>query len=212
MPGYYLTISNGTLKMTRGSDKVAATFYMSIDSSDSSLRSIGVTLKKNQFHVNEKISTKNVKVTAFYANGKTKKVTNFTSNAAKLKSKKTGTKTLNITYKEGSISRTTTVPIKLVKKPSKVKKLKATVKIKKKKVSIKVNWKKASYGKGYEIYYGKKKKQHKYITQVKKNKITLNNSDGFKKGNTYYIHVRTYAKFNGKNEYSKYATIKIKTK
>ena len=212
MPGYYLTISNGTLKLTKGSDKVAATFYMGIDAKDSSLRSIGVTLKKDQFHVNEKISTKNVKVTAFYANGKTKKVTNFTSNASKLKSNKTGTKTLKITYKEGTISRTTTVPIKLVKKPSKVKKLKATVKVKKKKVTIKLSWKKAAYGKGYEIYYGKKKKQRKYITEVKKNKVTLNNSDGFKKGKTYYIHVCTFAKFNGKNEYSKYSTIKVKTK
>ncbi len=90
---------NGTLTVTKGSDKVAATFYTSLDSSDTSLRSIGVTMSKNEFFTGSKVSAKKAVVRAFYANGLTKKVTKFSSNAAKISTKKPGTKTLKITYK-----------------------------------------------------------------------------------------------------------------
>lgn len=212
-PGYYLTVVNGKLTMTKGADKVAATFYTGIDSSDASLRSISAVLKKNQFHVGEKINTKNVTVTAFYANGKTKKITKFTSNASKISTKKKGTQTLKITYKEGSISRTTNVSISLVPKPAKVKKLKASITVKKGTATVKLSWKKASYGKKYEISYGKTKKKHSYLTDTSKTSYTYKDYDKiFKKGNTYYLHVKTAASFNGKKEYSGYVTVKVKAK
>lgn len=205
-PGYYLTIVNGTLTVTKGSDTVAATFYTSLDSSDTSLRSIGVTMSKNEFFVGSKVSAKKATVKAFYANGITKKVTNFTSNAAKISTKKTGTKILKITYKEGGVSRTTTVPVVIRKKPAKVKKLKVASRAKK---SVKLKWKKSDGAAGYEISYGKKKKKRSYYRTVKTPKCTVKD---LKKNTSYYFHVRSYTTINGKKSYSKYTTVKAKTK
>lgn len=205
-PGYYLTIVNGTLTVTKGSDAVAATFYTSLDSSDRSLRSIGVTMARNEFFAGSKVSAGRATVRAFYANGITKKITKFTSNAAKIKTKKTGTKTLKITYKEGGISKTTTVPVVIRKKPAKVRKLKVASRAKK---SVRLKWKKSSGASGYEISYGKKKKKHSYYRTVKSAKCTV---EGLKKKTAYYFHVRSYTTLNGKKSYSKYTTVRGKTK
>lgn len=205
-PGYYLTIVNGTLTVTKGSDAVAATFYTSLDSSDRSLRSIGVTMAKNEFFAGSKVSAGRATVRAFYANGITKKITKFTSNAAKIKTKKTGTKTLKITYKEGGISKTTTVPVVIRKRPAKVRKLKVASRAKK---SVRLKWKKSSGASGYEISYGKKKKKHSYYRTVKSAKCTV---EGLKKKTAYYFHVRSYTTLNGKKSYSKYTTVRGKTK
>lgn len=205
-PGYYLTMVNGTLTVTKGSDKVAATFYTALDSSDKSLRSIGVTMSKNEFFVGSKVSAKNATVRAFYANGVTKKVTKYTSNASKISTKKTGTKTLKITYKEGGISRTTTVPVVVIKKPGKVTKLKAA---KRNKKSIRLTWKKVKGAAGYEVAFGKKKSKRGYYTTVKSAKCTV---PDLKRKTTYYFHVRSYVKINGKKSFGKYMTIKARTK
>jgi hypothetical protein len=192
---------------------MSCTFYTGVDSSDSSLRSISVLMTKNQFHIGDKVTTKNATVTAVYANGKTKKVTSFTSNASKISTKKKGTKTLKITYKEGGTSLTSNVSISVVKKPTKVKKLKASIKASKSKAKLTISWKKAAVGTSYEISYGKTKKKHAYISGTTKTKMTYTDYDGiFKKGKTYYIHVKTGVKFNGKKEYSDYATVKVKAK
>ncbi len=212
-PGYFLTIVNGTLALTKGSDKVAATFYTGVDSSDSSLRSIGAVLTANEFFQGKKVSTKNIKVTAFYANGKTKKISKFTSNAAKISTKKAGTKTLKITYKEGGVSKTTTVPVKIVKKLNGTKKVTVKVTGKKKKKKIKISWKKDSGAIGYQISYGKKKSKHTLLTSTKKLKTTYDDEENeFKAGKTYYFHVRSYTKLNGKRVYGKYKTVKVKIK
>ncbi len=205
-PGYYLTIVNGTLTVTKGSDKVAATFYTSLDASDKSLRSIGVTMSKNEFFAGSKVTAKRATVRAFYANGITKKVTKFTSNAAKIKTKKTGTKTLKITYKEGGISKTTTVPVVIRKRPAKVKKLKAASRAKK---SVGLKWKKSAGASGYEISYGKKKKKRSYYQTVKSTKCKVRD---LKRRTAYYFHVRSYTTLNGKKSYSKYTTVRAKTK
>jgi len=205
-PGYYLTIVNGTLTVTKGSDKVAATFYTSLDASDKSLRSIGVTMSKNEFFAGSKVTAKRATVRAFYANGITKKVTKFTSNAAKIKTKKTGTKTLKITYKEGGISKTTTVPVVIRKRPAKVKKLKAASRAKK---SVGLKWKKSAGASGYEISYGKKKKKRSYYQTVKSTKCKVSD---LKRRTAYYFHVRSYTTLNGKKSYSKYTTVRAKTK
>lgn len=68
-PGYYLTIVNGALSLTKGGDTEAATFYTGIDKEDTSLRSIGAVYKKNQILQGSKPIRKNITVTAFYANG-----------------------------------------------------------------------------------------------------------------------------------------------
>ena len=78
---------------------------------------------------------------------------------------------------------------------------------------MKLSWKRASYGTQYEISYGKKKKKHSFLSYSKKISFSYNDYDKlFKKGKTYYLHVRTAAKFNGKNEYSAYATVKVRAK
>ncbi len=213
-PGYYLTINNKKLVMTNGSDKVAATFYMDVDANDTTLRSIAATSTKNQFFKGGKIDTKNITVTAFYANGTTKKVTNFTSNAAKISTAKLGKKTLTVTYKEGNVTRSTTVPIEIITKPVKVKNLKVTVKAGKESSKVKVSFKGNSDNQGYELYYStKKNKGREYVDSKKKTSFTYNDIDGvFKKGKTYYFYVRSYIKTNGKTSYSGYTMTKVKVK
>lgn len=212
-PGYYLTVVNGKLTLTNGADKMASTFYTKIDKNNTSLRSIAATIKKNQFHIGDKIDAKRVTLTAFYANGTIKKIKSFSSNASKISTKKRGNKVLKITYREGNTSCTTNVGISIVPKPTKVKKLKASIKVKKGKTIVKLSWKRPSYCTGYEISYGKIKKKHSFLASTKKNPYTYNDIDKmFKKGKTYYLHVRSSARFNGKKEYSGYVTVKVKAK
>ncbi len=129
-PGYYLTIVNGALSLTKGGDTEAATFYTGIDKEDTSLRSIGAVYKKNQILQGSKPIRKNITVTAFYANGTRKNVTGYTITPAAAM-KKTGKKTLTVTYTEGERKCQTTVPVVVKVKPAKVKKLKARPKIRK---------------------------------------------------------------------------------
>ena len=84
-PGYYLTIVNGALSLTKGGDTEAATFYTGIDKEDTSLRSIGAVYKKNQILQGSKLIRKNITVTAFYANGTRKNVTGYTITPAAMK-------------------------------------------------------------------------------------------------------------------------------
>lgn len=210
-PGHYLTIVNGALSLTKGGDAGAATFYTGIDKEDTSLRSIGAVYKKNQILQGSKPARKNITVTAFYANGTRKNVTGYTITPA-VAMKKTGKKTLTITYTEGEIKRQTTVPVVVKVKPAKVKKLKARTKIRKKKTAVTLTWRKAK-GEYYEISYGKKKKTHKKIKTLKASakKVTLKRSvRTWKKGKKYYFHIRSYTRVNNTKKYSGYKTIRVK--
>ena len=209
-PGYYLTIVNGAVSLTKGGDTEAATFYTGIDKEDTSLRSIGAVYKKNQILQGSKPIRKNITVTAFYANGTRKNVTGYTITPAAMK--KTGKKTLTVTYTEGERKCQTTVPVVVKVKPAKVKKLKARTKIRKKKTAVTLTWRKAK-GEYYEISYGKKKKTHKKIKTLKASvkKVTLKRSvRTWKKGKTYYFHIRSYTRVNNTKKYSGYKTIRVK--
>lgn len=209
-PGYYLTIVNGALSLTKGGDTEAATFYTGIDKEDTSLRSIGAVYKKNQILQGSKPIRKNITVTAFYANGTRKNVTGYTITPAAMK--KIGKKTLTVTYTEGERKCQTTVPVVVKVKPAKVKKLKARTKIRKKKTAVTLTWKKAK-GEYYEISYGKKKKTHKKIKTLKASvkKVTLKRSvRTWKKGKKYYFHIRSYTRVNNTKKYSGYKTIRVK--
>lgn len=209
-PGYYLTIVNGALSLTKGGDTEAATFYTGIDKEDTSLRSIGAVYKKNQILQGSKPIRKNITVTAFYANGTRKNVTGYTITPAAMK--KTGKKTLTVTYTEGERKCQTTVPVVVKVKSAKVKKLKARTKIRKKKTAVTLTWKKAK-GEYYEISYGKKKKTHKKIKTLKASvkKVTLKRSvRTWKKGKKYYFHIRSYTRVNNTKKYSGYKTIRVK--
>lgn len=213
-PGYYLTIVNGTLALRNGADKEAATFYTSLDKEDTSLRSIAATVKKNQVLQGKKLAKGNISLTLFYANGATKKTTDFTTNASSFTKKKPGSYQMSVTYREGSVQKTTMVPITIVVKPAKVKKLKVKVTGKKRKIKVKLTWKKAK-GQGYEISYGGKKKQHKKLGTVKISKKTASYSRSvkiWKKGKTYYFHIRAYSTVNGVKKYGSYKTVKVKIK
>ncbi len=209
-PGYYLTIVNGAVSLTKGGDTEAATFYTGIDKEDTSLRSIGAVYKKNQILQGSKPIRKNITVTAFYANGTRKNVTGYTITPAAMK--KTGKKTLTVTYTEGERKCQTTVPVVVKVKPAKVKKLKARTKIRKKKTAVTLTWRKAK-GEYYEISYGKKKKTHKKIKTLKASvkKVTLKRSvRTWKKGKKYYFHIRSYTRVNNTKKYSGYKTIRVK--
>ncbi len=212
-PGSYLSIYNGKLVLSDGSDKTAATFYFGFDENDTSLRSVAATISKKQFHTGDKIDTKNVNVTAVYANGQTKEVTDFTSNAADIDTSKTGKKALTITYSEGGVTKTASLEVSLVAKAAKVKNLKVKVSGKKTK-TVKITWNKASGAKGYEVYYStKKNKGYEYLTETEDRNYTYEDTDKtLKKGKTYYFSVRSFKTFNGKTEYSAYATVKVKIK
>lgn len=210
-PGYYLTIVNGALSLTKGGDTEAATFYTGIDKEDTSLRSIGAVYKKNQILQGSKPIRKNITVTAFYANGTRKNVTGYTITPAAAM-KKTGKKTLTVTYTEGERKCQTTVPVVVKVKPAKVKKLKARTKIRKKKTAVTLAWRRAK-GEYYEISYGKKKKTHKKIKTLKASvkKVTLKRSvRTWKKGKKYYFHIRSYTRVNNTKKYSGYKTIRVK--
>ncbi len=215
-PGRYLTIVNGVLAVTDGSDAVAATFYMNADENDASLRSIAVTMDKNEFLQGTKVNAKNAVVTALYANGKSKEVTGYTSDADAVDTKTAGTKTLTVTYTEGSVTKTSTVPVVIVAAPARVKGLSATAKTvkKKKKVKVSVSWKTAACA-GYEISYGAKKSQHNKLgtkkQSVKKASYTCS-SKKLKKGKKYYFHIRSYVKVNGEKRYSAYTSVQAKVK
>ena len=193
-PGYYLTIVNGALSLTKGGDTEAATFYTGIDKEDTSLRSIGAVYKKNQILQGSKPIRKNITITPAAA------------------MKKTGKKTLTVTYTEGERKCQTTVPVVVKVKPAKVKKLKARTKIRKKKTAVTLTWRKAK-GEYYEISYGKKKKTHKKIKTLKASvkKVTLKRSvRTWKKGKKYYFHIRSYTRVNNTKKYSGYKTIRVK--
>lgn len=210
-PGYYLTIVNGALSLTKGGDTEAATFYTGIDKEDTSLRSIGAVYKKNQILQGSKPIRKNITVTAFYANGTRKNVTGYTITPAAAM-KKTGKKTLTVTYTEGERKCQTTVPVVVKVKPAKVKKLKARTKIRKKRTAVTLTWRRAK-GEYYEISYGKKKKTHKKIKTLKASvkKVTLKRSvRTWKKGKKYYFHIRSYTRVNNTKKYSGYKTIRVK--
>ena len=205
-PGYYLTIVNGALSLTKGGDTEAATFYTGIDKEDTSLRSIGAVYKKNQILQGSKPIRKNITVTAFYANGTRKNVTGYTITPAAAM-KKTGKKTLTVTYTEGERKCQTTVPVVVKVKPAKVKKLKARTKIRKKKTAVTLTWRRAK-GEYYEISYG-----HKKIKTLKASvkKVTLKRSvRTWKKGKKYYFHIRSYTRVNNTKKYSGYKTIRVK--
>lgn len=143
--GYFLTIVNGTLTLRNGADREAATFYTSLDKGDPSLRSIAATVKKNQVLQGTALAKGRITLTLFYANGVTKKTTDFTTNAASFK----------------------------------------------------------------------KKKQHKKLGTVKITKKTaayFRSRKTWKKGKSYYFHIRTYSKVNGMKKYSSYRTRKVKIK
>ena len=95
----------------------------------------------------------------------------------KLKLKKAGKKTLKVTYKEGSVTKTTTVPVEVIKKPAKVKKVTVKVKVKKKSTKFNISWKKASGAVGYEITYGKTEKKHTALTTTKKLKTSYTDEE-----------------------------------
>lgn len=213
-PGYFLTMINGTLALANGEDREAATFYTSLDREDSSLRSIAARVKKNQVLQGKKLARGNISLTLFYANGVTKKTRDFTTNAASFQKKKPGKYQVSVIYKEGSVQKTTRVPITVVVKPAKVKKLKGKAAQKKKRTKVKLSWKKAK-GQMYEISYGRKRTQHKKLGIVKIAKKTVTYSRSaktWKKGKTYYFHIRTYSKVNGVKKYSSYQTKKIRIK
>ncbi len=211
--GNYLAIFNGKLVLADGSDKTASTFYLGFDENDTSLRSVAATISKKQFHVGDKVNTKNVTVTAVYANGTTKDVTDFTSNAPDIDTSKSGKKALVITYAEGGVTKSTNLEVSVVPKAAKVKNLKVKVSGKKTK-TVKLTWKKASGALGYEAYYSTKKgKGYEYIAETDGVSCTYEDTENvLKKGKTYYFSVRSYKEFNGKTEYSAYATVKVKIK
>lgn len=211
-PGYFLTMVNGTLMLGDGSDKEAVTFYTGLDEGDNSLLSIAATAKKNQVWQGEALPKQNIVLSLFYADGQIKKTTDFSTDASSLVEKKPGNYQITVTYKDGDIEKTTMVPVTVVPKPGKVKKLQAKVTVKKKKTKVKLTWSKTECKK-YQISFGEKKTQHKNLGTVKASKKTATYSRSAKtwqKGKTYYFHIRTYTQANGVKKYSSYKTIKVK--
>ena len=210
-PGYYLTIVNGVLTLSKGTDSLAATFYQKVKEGDSSLRSLAVTCKNNEIVQGGKIPSKKFVITAFYANGVTKRIPASSTKISTTSTKKTGTKKIQVTYEEQSVSRCSTVPVIVKVKPQKVKGFHVKGKTKKKKTTVTMSWKKPK-GEYVEISYGRKKSQHRKLKTLKisKKKCTIKRSaKTWKKGKIYYFHIRTYTLVNRSKIYNKYVTKKV---
>lgn len=217
-PNHYLTMVNGQLKLSDGTDAEAATFYRNIDEEDTSLRSISATIKDNQTlegntDALEKLA-KNISLTLAYGNGTVKTTEGFTTNFSSVDINKTGVQSMTVEYTEGTVKKTTSVPVQIIAKPTSPKKLTVTATAKKKKVSVKYSWQKAA-GKKYELSWGTKKSQHKILGTVdiaKNTKIYSRPAKTFKKGKSYYFHIRTYTTVNSEKVYSAYQTVHTKVK
>lgn len=217
-PNHYLTMVNGQLKLTDGTDAEAATFYRNIDKKDTSLRSIAATLEKNQVLAGDKDALEKsgnaIVLTLAYGDGTVKTAENFTTDFSSIDSSKAGTQYITVTYTEKDLQKSTSVPIQLIAKPTTPKKLAVTATAKKKKVSIQYSWQKAS-GKKCELSWGKKKSQHKILGTVDISKNTKSyslQSKTLKRGKKYYFHIRTYTTVNGEKAYSAYQTVQAKIK
>lgn len=216
--GRYLTISNGGLVLTDGKDKEAATFYRGIDSENKSLRSIGATVKNNQILQGDKKALQDMKkritLMAAYADGTSKRVDSFAMDTSLVDVKKTGAQTITVHYEEGEVKKQTMLPVVIVVKPQKVKKLTVKAKTKKKKVSVVYTWRRAA-GQKYELSYGAKKTQHKSLGSAaitKKTKTYVLSAKKLKRGKKYYFHIRTYSTVNKKKKYGKYKSVGVKIK
>ena len=122
--------------------------------------------------------------------------------------KSVGTKKVKVTF-HGAYTGSKTVSYNVV--PKNVSSVKVTAKTK----SLKVSWKKQTkQTSGYEIYYATNKqfKSAKKI-DITKTKTTSRIIKSLKKGNTYYVRIRSYKKVGKKKYYSSWSktqSVKIK--
>lgn len=215
-PNHYLAIINGQLQLSDGTDAEAATFYRNIDKNDTSLRSISAAIENNQILEGDKDAleqlAKNISLTLAYGNGTTKTSKSFTTDFSSIDINQAGIQSITVNYAEGETKKTTSVPVQIIAKPTAPKKLTVTATAKKKKVSIKYSWQKAN-GKKYELSWGTKKSQHKLFGTVnisKNTKTYSRQTKTFKKGKSYYFHIRTYTVVNEEKIYSDYRTVRTK--
>ena len=78
------------------------------------------------------------------------------------------------------------------------------------KSSIEIQWKKISYATGYEIQYSTDKNFKKSVKKktIKKPNTTSYTVGKLKKGNTYYVRIRTYKKTGAQMNYSLWSSTK----
>lgn len=217
-PGQYLTIVNNTLKITDGTDKVAATFIVGENSETPVLRGISLTAGTNVITQGQKISKINFSnVKAIYSNEtqKTLAASDYKVDYSKVNANKTGTQYATVSYTEGDITKTVSVGVTVMPKLKAVTSLKAKVTKKKKakKAKVVLSWNYSSKVTGYEVYYKTSKNgKFKYATEVTGKKCTVSEETTFKAGKTYWVAVKAYREYNGKTLTGPVKSIKIKIK
>ena len=113
---YKLTISyteNGITKTT------TATYVVGdLENVEKTLSKIVATKDNVEYEVDDTIDLDDLNVIAFYSDGTTKKLTKdeYTTNAASLKTTKAGKVTLKVTYKEGDVTKTSSIVITVKEK------------------------------------------------------------------------------------------------
>lgn len=112
-PGYYLTSKDGDLVLDNHPSAEACTFQVDTDTSVSSLK---VMKTKRMYTVGSTLNTDDIRITAAYENGDTKRITEYTTNADTIDMSTTGKKSLVITYVENGTTVKETVTIRVVDK------------------------------------------------------------------------------------------------
>lgn len=112
-PGYYLTSKDGDLVLDNHPSAEACTFQVDTDTPVSSLK---VMKTKRMYTVGSTLNTNDIRITAAYENGDTKRITEYTTNADTIDMSTTGKKSLVITYVENGTTVKETVTIRVVDK------------------------------------------------------------------------------------------------
>lgn len=217
-PGQYLTIVNDVLKITDGSDKVAATFIVGEKSETKVFRGLNVKAGTNVITQGDKIKKINLSsVKAIYSDETQKTITasSYKVDYSKINVNKVGTQYATVSYTEGDVTRSASVAVSILPKLKAVTGLKAKVTKKKKAKTAKVvlSWKAVSKVSGYELYYKTTQKgKLKYVTESVSAKCTISYDVTFKAGKTYWVGVKPYREYNGKTIYGPVKTLKVKIK
>jgi len=121
-PGKYVTKqTDGSLKLTDGSDKAACTFTIA---RDSEIVSMSVQKSDRSYFIGEKIKTDDIRVRVTYADGVAKYITaksangRYQTNVASINTAKAGAVNLTVSYTEGGITLSENVKINVHANPA----------------------------------------------------------------------------------------------
>ncbi len=108
-PGYYLVSKDGKLSVSKEPEASECTFEVS---PDAKVASVSAQKTTRAYEIGAKVDDNDIRIKVKYDNGTTRTLTrDFTTNAASIDTKKAGTKSLKISYKEKGVVTECEIPI-----------------------------------------------------------------------------------------------------